>query len=326
MPKDWEPPVPAFSAKIEAQSKAVVLYIGIQQPSSSSIADLNAVLHKQSIPHFDLASFIDRAGHKNYVVIAYFKSSTEHVQWEDSSGFSTWWSDEKHLQADYGLWMERYFFEPGQFETLFSTPDSLEGVGLQFNETVGPIREHAYWGGAEDRIPNSGVGKLQAGLNAMPSAEYAETLGKKITVHGPKNLCLIRSGQDLTAVKGEELETYSKYIEPALAKGLSFLAENSETGCFESRYMTHCDANGKSITKTFGMQMFLSIKHLQDWAKSHQTHLNIFGAFQKMAIERQGQFDLRLWHEVAVMGEGDTYAEYINCDPKTGFLPFKESL
>jgi len=45
-----------------------------------------------------------------------------------------------------------------------------------------------------------------------------------------------------------------------------------------------------------------------------------------MAMQREGQFDLRLWHEVAVMDEGDSYAEYINCDPMTGLLPFAHAL
>ena len=326
MPQGWEPPVPAFSADIAAGSRAVALYIGIQRPTSQSLEALNAIVKSVDLPNYDFASFTDRAGHKNYVCVTYFSSSADHVQWEDSSGFSAWWDDDVHLTADYGLWVERYAFEPGQFETLISSPEGFEGVARQYDKSVGPIREHAYWGGMEDRIPNSAPGILDPALTDMPAVKTEDTLGKRLTVKGPKNLCVIRSGQDLTSVKSDELAEYNAEIEPHLSAGLEFLGKHSETGCFESRYMTHCDSQGQAIAKTFGMQVFLSVSHLQRWAQFHPTHLAIFNSFQTMAMQREGQFDLRLWHEVAVMDENDSFAQYINCDPMTGLLPFRHAL
>lgn len=322
MAEGWEPPVPAWSSAVQASSRAEVLYVGIQNPSSEALEALNNIMTALPLQCSDLAMFTDRAGHKNYVMIAYFKHSADHVQWEDSSGFSAWWESPEHLTADYGLWMERYAFAPGQFETLISTPDGREGIARQFKDSVGPIREHAYWGGMEDRIPNSQPSAFDAVFEDMPAVKPMDTRGQRIVVKGPKNLCLIRSGQDLTAVKPDELDDYNQNIEPHLAKGLAFLGANSSTGCFDSRYMTQCDAQGRKIAKTFGMQVFLSISHLQRWAQFHPTHLAIFNSFQNMAMQREGQFDLRLWHEVAVMDEGDSYAEYVNCDPMTGLLPF----
>jgi len=326
MAEGWEPPVPAWSSDIDANARAEVLYIGIQRPTSKSLEALNEIMMSVSLPRSDLAMFTDRSGHKNFVMIAYFESSAEHVQWEDASGFSKWWDSDVHLKAEYGLWMERYAFAQGQFETLISSPDGREGIARQFAKSVGPIREHAYWGGMEDRIPNSAPGVFDPSLDEMPDVKAGNSLGKRIVVKGPKNLCLIRSGQDLTSVKADELAEYNQDIEPHLSAGLKFLADNSGTGCFDSRYMTHCDAQGRAISKTFGMQVFLSISHLQKWAQFHPTHLAIFNSFQNMAMQREGQFDLRLWHEVAVMDEGDSYAEYVNCDPMTGLLPFAHAL
>jgi len=326
MAEGWEPPVPAWSSDITVDARAEVLYVGIQNPTSEAIESLNKIMASLPPPKSDLAMFTDRSGHKNYTMIAYFESSTEHVQWEDSSGFSAWWDSDTHLKGQYGLWMERYAFAPGQFETLISSPDGREGIARQFDDSVGPIREHAYWGGMEDRIPNSAPGVFDPSLKKMPAVKTQETLGKRIVLKGPKNLCLIRSGQDLTSVKSDELAEYNQDIEPHLSAGLKFLADNSGTGCFDSRYMTHCDTQGRAIPKTFGMQVFLSISHLQKWAQFHPTHLSIFNSFQNMAMQREGQFDLRLWHEVAVMDEGDSYAEYVNCDPMTGLLPFAHAL
>ncbi|MEL6665945.1 MAG: phenylacetaldoxime dehydratase family protein, partial [Pseudomonadota bacterium] len=153
-------------------------------------------------------------------------------------------------------------------------------------------------------------------------AETLDTRGKRFSLSAPDNFCLIRSGQDLRAVKGDELDEYEQQIEPALRAGLAFLADNPSTGCFDSRYMQHCSQHGEPIRKTFGMQLFLSITHMLEWAKSHPTHLEIFNRFQSMAMRKQGQFDLRLWHEVVVCAEGDIRAEYINCNRQTGLLPW----
>jgi len=327
MPKGWEPPVPAFTGDMdEARQRVVVVYIGIQNPASQSLAEFDQILDKAHIPHLDLATFIDRAGHKNLVAVAYFATSQEHVQWENDSGFATWWDSDKHLDADYGLWMERYAFEPGQFETLFSTPDSPEGLARSLPGIKGPIREHAYSGGAEDRIPNCKDPSVAQATIEKPTREVAKTKGKRIVVQGPPNMCLIRSGQDLSSVSGSELETYDHKIRPALEAGLSFLSKNESTGCFDSRYMQHCDLQGNLTEKTFGMVLFRCLTDLTQWAHAHPTHLAIFNAFQDMAIEREGQFELRLWHEVAVMSEGDVYTEYVNCDPSTGLLPFAHAL
>jgi len=143
MAEGWEPPVPAWSSDMAADARAEVLYIGIQNPTSEAIESLNKIMASLPPPKSDLAMFTDRSGHKNYTMIAYFESSAEHVQWEDASGFSAWWDSDAHLNAEYGLWMERYAFAPGQFETLISSPDGREGIARQFEDSVGPIREHA---------------------------------------------------------------------------------------------------------------------------------------------------------------------------------------
>jgi len=171
---------------MKANARAEVLYVGIQNPTSQALEALNEIMQQVPLTRSDLAMFTDRAGHQNYVMIAYFESSADHVQWEDASGFSTWWESDEHLTADYGLWMERYAFVPGQFETLISLPDGREGIARQFDDSVGPIREHAYWGRMEDRIPNSKPGAFDPSLDAMPAAEPSDTRGKRIVMKGPK--------------------------------------------------------------------------------------------------------------------------------------------
>ena len=119
MPEGWEPPVPAFSAAIGPKDHAVALYVGLQNPNSRVLSEFNTLIAKIALPVHDLALFTDRAGCKNYVLVAYFPSSKAHAQWEDASGFSAWRERAEHRSSAYGLWLERFVFEPGQFETLF---------------------------------------------------------------------------------------------------------------------------------------------------------------------------------------------------------------
>ena len=326
MPSGWNPPVPAYSADLHADTQITVLYLGVQRPTDAALRAVNAMFAKTDTVSLEFAEFTDRAGDVNRAYIAYFQGADAFSDWCGASNFDAFLSDDKHLNASYGLWTEIYAFQRGQFETLFSTPDSLEGGGQLASKTVGPIREHSYWGGTEDRIPNFKPGNFDARLAKMPAPKVAKTRGRRIKVQAPDNFCLIRSGQDLRAMKALERDEYDAEIEPALREGLAYLADNAASGCFESRYMQHCSQNGVLIEKTFGMQLFLSIKHLLDWAKSHPTHLKIFKNFQTMALGMQGQIDLRLWHEIAVIAGKDIRAEYINCNAMTGLLPFTHVL
>jgi len=327
MPENWEPPVPAFTADMDADTEVTACYFGVQRPTKEALWAVDAIFARSNVTMLEYAEYVDRAGDINRVVIAYFKGRSAFDAWREESTLDEFLNSPDHLQASYGLWVEVYTFQKGQFETMFSTPDSLEGAALSFSKsTIGPIREHAYWGGVEDRIPNSEAGKFAATLNEMPTAKEAITRGAHISVSAPDNLCLIRSGQDLTAVTGSELDEYNTAIEPALRAGLHYLADNTDTGCFDSRYMAHRTQHGDEVRKTFGMQTFLSINHMMDWAKSHPTHLDIFNKFQTMAMRLQGQFDLRLWHEVAVMSSSDVQTNYVNCNALTGLLPYLHAL
>ena len=72
----------------------------------------------------------------------------------------------------------------------------------------------------------------------------------------------------------------------------------------------------------FATAHFDSLTRLEDWAESHPTHLRIFGRFIELATELQGNIKLKLWHEVTVVPADMQEFEYVNCDPRTGFMPY----
>jgi aldoxime dehydratase len=139
----------------------------------------------------------------------------------------------------------------------------------------------------------------------------------------PENLCLIRSAQDWSACQGEERESYLRDVHPILAQGMRFLMDNpAETGCLTCRFIEQLTDDGGANDKTFGMAYFLDMSRLEAWSRSHPTHLAIFNSFLSLAERLGNAITLRLWHEVAALPAAGTRLEYINCDRRTGLLPF----
>jgi aldoxime dehydratase len=81
--------------------------------------------------------------------------------------------------------------------------------------------EHAYWGGARDRIPASQT-------DAMVPLGAPELVrdGALVTVRGHEHLCLIRSGQDWSDTEADERRMYLDDVEPVLRAGMDFLRDD----------------------------------------------------------------------------------------------------
>ena len=86
--------------------------------------------------------------------------------------------------------------------------------------------------------------------------------------------------------------------------------------------MQNTDHNGDPLDQTFGLGYALDIYAFEEWAKSHPTHLKIFDQFMGHAGKFGENMLLRLWHEVSVMTGTDAEFEYINCNQRTGLLPY----
>jgi hypothetical protein len=104
---------------------------------------------------------------------------------------------------------------------------------------------------------------------------------------------------------------------------MTFLRDHpEETGCCDLRFAEELEADGSPTKRTFGFGLFLTLGHLERWAATHPTHLQIFGTFGKMVQRYGSSLKLRLWHEVSVLpSQGQTF-EYLNCHPETGLLPY----
>ena len=325
MPKDWEPPYPSYSAEFgPEQSDMTAAYFGRQARDGGQIPVPEAILQADHGPnHIERAAFEDAEGYRNDVVIAYWRDRSAYEAWSGNGPFADWWGADARLNEGPGYWKEAMTIPASHFETLFSSTNAA-GMAATASGFTGEIEEHAYWGGMRDRIPASDESPLASDFgDSLSDIPPADSFSRRLSVTPPENLCLIRSAQDWGDCRDEELRIYKEDIQPVLTAGMAYIRDNPlESGCVSCRFMDELTLDGQPQTKTFGMAWFLSMAHLEAWAKSHPSHLAIFGAFHKMVTALDGELDIKLWHEVVVLPRGNHSFEYINCHPGTGALKF----
>ncbi len=329
MPENWEPPVDAWqSSYTEGLDEIVFAYFGIQGNSAADMSDATsailAALSNGTKPAFvTRAHYIDASGYKNDIFIAYWSARELFDAWWMDSGLSVWWENADREASSVGIWREIFTVPTTRFETLFSSknPTGVAMLGEEFDE---PVREHNYWGGMRDRIADSAHDTLESQMgHTLAEMELKPTRGNRVFVEIPNNLCLIRSGQNWSDSSAAELETYLDVVKPNLTAGMAFLRDNPvETGCISCRLMDEITADGAPLQQSFGLALFISMQHLEDWSKTHPTHLAIFGSFFQMLEKHEGQLDLKLWHEVLIVDGQNSICEYVNCHPRTGMLPY----
>jgi len=263
--------------------------------------------------HWDRARYLDEAGFTNVISVGYWDVPDQFDTWFGRHGVG--WANGSIAENAVGAFVEILRPSTDRFETLFSSNDP-EGVACLADGFSDPVQEHAYWGGARDRIPISQIYDM-APLGTPRIV--AEGSHQRIIPH--ENICLIRSGQDWSATQAEERRMYLEDVEPVLCAGMDFLRDTGlEIGCFANRYMTVVDSSGRPTEKTFGMGWWESLAALERWAESHPTHLAIFGAAMKYLGTMGPSAKLKLYHEVTVAAADEQHFEYYNCHSKTGML------
>ncbi|PWN86737.1 hypothetical protein FA10DRAFT_297709 [Acaromyces ingoldii] len=333
-PANYEPGFPLFSARFDpAMEEMAAVLIGAiaSQPGRleyDALEPVDKLLQQGSPrPHYAvLCSSEDPTGRETRAWKAYWRRKEDYLSWSHSSGFDTWWKDEKRqMDDDQGWILEALFPTMDRFEAVFSSQDAREGASLMCQGMSDAIEEHGYWGSARDRLP---IGQVDAVRGEKCNAETAK--GSRVVVPGRKNLCVIHSGQDWSAVEGKERSLYLDTLHPTLEAGMRFLSNDKypdttreHFGCFDCRFMSHLDPETlePSLSKTFGLCYFDDLANLERWSKEHKTHLNIFNGFFKYATDTQGKGNLSLWHEVTVLEKDQQYFEYVNCPAGTGMLP-----
>lgn len=322
MPPKWQPPAPAWQARWNDKSALRVAYFAIQDSSAKHLEEwamLNLYSENSTCAIGPLllerGHFLDAKSQDNYLLVSYWRESD----------YQFWWSENKRSWYDLadrlslGLWRETMSLPVDNFETLLSSPD-VHGLASCSDQLEGPILEHGYPGGMRDRITRCNLKDVRGGENYLSSQNLSESV---VMIPLPENFCMIRSGQDWGQCNDEQSADYLDNVHPVLQVGMDYLRDQGEEcGCYSMRLVEVMDNDWLPTQQTFGLGYAKDIFVFEDWAKSHPTHLNIFGKFMAMVEKYADQLQLQLWHEVAVSSGGAGECEYIQCHGKTGILPF----
>ena len=323
---DYTPPYPAWVARGDS-AQVVMGYFGVQSQGPAALGKACTALRKilasfalgEGPRHYDVAHSTDAQGYDTMLAVAYWTDADAYRRWLAQPEIEGWWGSEERTREDIGYFREIYRPRAEGFETLFSAADRMEGVGKVLGgRSSEDIQEHGYWGGARDRLPLSQTDPLTA--SGQLTASMADQPGR-IRVKGHRNVALIRSGQDWTDTAAKERQLYLGEMEPVFRAGMDYLRDQGASiGCYFNRYMRHVDEAGQPIEKSFGYSVWHSLGEMERWSESHPTHIAIFGTFMRIVQELQFKLDLRLYHEVSVLGPEEQEYEYINCHPRTGVL------
>ena len=320
VPDDYVPPYPSFVARHAQRVERVVMaYFGVQSGSSDragledAVRDLARRFAAERGPaHWDRSRYTDEAGFETVVCAAYWDDPARHEAWFAAQGGA--WT--RVARAGLGTFTEVLRPHVERYETLFSAPDRAEGIAVLADSMSDVVMEHAYWGGARDRIPASQT-------DAMVPLGAPELVrdGALVTVRGHEHLCLIRSGQDWSDTEADERRMYLDDVEPVLRVGMDFLRDEGRAiGCFANRYAVVETADGRPTEKSYGMSWWRSLAALERWAESHPTHVAIFGAAMKYLSTLGPAAKLKLYHEVTVARADEQLFEYLGCHDRTGLL------
>jgi aldoxime dehydratase len=327
VPDDYTPPYPAYTARANPSVKQVVIgQFGVQSRGADArgvawqaIRDIiNTFAESDGPGHNDLAHYVDALGYDNTLAIAYWSDPDSFARWEGNPAVAATWN--VRLRNDLGYFREITVPRVRHYETLFNTPDRLEGVGVVMGDVSAEVREHAYWGAARDRIPLAQTDALEPS-GALVAIQESATLPGAVRIEGHANVAMIRSGQEWTETVDRERTLYLQEMEPVLRAGMDFLRDRgTAVGCYNNRYMRHLDPSGEALEKTFGLSFWRSLADLERWSESHPTHLAIFGNFMRIVQELEFKLALRLYHEVCVLQPDEQRYEYVNCHPGTGLM------
>ena len=278
-PEGHVPQVPAWTA-VDLPERTVFSMLLVRGAETGTVdALLEVVRTGDDTPDHAERARVANASEATTVLLGY---------WTDPLRYECWRlrPDVTAAIARPGVAVETATIPADRWETLHSTEHVTPGVRNLLPAELTNV--HEYWGAARDRIAASATSDLRA--------EPGELV--------PGNLCLIRSGQIWEHCDEREREIYFGEVEPNLTAGIDFLDEHPETGCLSARFLREQTLDGTDLESTSFVGWFDELRSLEEWAKSHPTHLAIFDSFLAMVGKLEGRIGLRLWHEVAAIPAG----------------------
>lgn len=329
-PPGHEPAAPRFSLRWEQPVPLIVSdYFALQgqdlswPEQAAFFARLRDSFAQDGPDAHEIMRATDETGATSAILVAYWLDATRHARWALASPFMAWFRAPERAGEARGLWRETLLVPYDRHETIYSAPGYAIGLGRTPGATRQPITMNGYFGAARDRMPVSAVDALESPLGTtLPPRRPPQGLGRRLRAAFPLNLIAIRSGQYWEGADAAQLADYRENLQPKLMRGMRHLVEHpEETGTVSLRIMTNLNPDGTERAETSVLAYVLTLEQLERWARSHETHLDIYRhaiAMNRLHKERRA---VVTWHEVFALLPGLS-GEYVNCHGGTGLLPY----
>lgn len=326
LPDDYPGKTAVFPPEV---SQLVYAIFGIQARDAGDsgvlVAELACHLERKSGPDaFERLRYVDPTGAHCEIFLAYWSDPEIYRIWFGQPAVREWWSAlHLHCGPDVGLWLEEMTPHKDYYQYGAGVPQT---GGLATLGSLVPCDKFGYWGGYRDRVPASVHDKFEPSMAKLSEPRSHDTLGKRLTVHTPDNICFIREGQGWDRAGIEEREVWQQKMESVVDRWISELRDRPvETGCLSLRACReHAPETGVPLEKQSQIAFLLSLKHIERAARATHSHLQVKSSFTQMYNEPRFEPKMHIWVEMLILKSGDLRTEYINCHPLTGLLPYFE--
>lgn len=329
-PAGHAPPIPRYSSRFDhAPDRLAVLFVGMAahegDRAARALSDFLAAASDapDAPPYFDRATFTDLEGRPNHMAALYWPDRAACARWGEAPEIVSWRAGGRALTEDFGQWWEPVSIMPERAETI-AFAEYRRGLSACPFSRLEQMGETGYWGAARDRIPASAWDLLESEAPRLAPLEAPpQTHGKRLAIRPPAGLTVIRSGVSWAACGAEQRESYERNVRPKLDAGMDYLRRNpAESGCFALRQVVLADREGIELQEAYSLGHFLSLGHLEAWAKHHPTHLAIYHRALAERRKYQEALELRTYNEIYVLDQDAPDFEYVNCAPSTGLLRY----
>lgn len=268
--------------------------------------------------------YVDPQGAHCDVYLAFWSDPHAHRRWREGAEFVAWWRT-LPLTGPVGVWREIIDAHKDYYQ--YGAGVAEQG-GISALGQLVPCDKFGYWGGYRDRIPASVRDDFAPALDAMPERVVRDTLGRRLRVETPDNLCFIREGQGWDKAGAEERRIWQDKMASVVDRWVATLRDQPDvTGCFSLRFCTELDYRSKRvIDKQSQVAFLLSLGHIEKAARTTHTHLNVKKTYTEMYTEPAFTPQMHIWVEMLIIKRGELANEYVNCHPQTGLLPYFEPL
>ena len=324
-PESFQPPYDAHTSIFPAEWREYVMgQFAVQIAPGADGAEteraLDEALAQSPAPlHVERVDTTDAKGCLNKVRMAYWQNAGDYAEWRANPAVTEFL--EHTLEGPVGLWREVIVAPAGNVDPTGGAARHLWGVGRHLKQVW--ERYHAYYGSMRDRMPNGRVPEIEGQEFTLQPRYDVASEGKRLTVDLPHNLCFIRGTFGWRNCPPDARQSFIDELLPVYERGVLFLRDNPvAVSCISARLSRVVD--GEPLTGLDGetLAWFTSLKTLEAWTHSHETHAAIFNTAREIALLYNFNANLDLGHEVVVVPQGGIDAEYNNCHPETGFLRF----